>query len=436
MPEEEPVLIAKSRDRMPDHLLYATLRDFETKKVVARRVLCEIYTPDSHRGEIEIIFHPRAEQIPALQFFPAVSLYGRSRAARFVLRSDEIWHEGETTGSQNGISFMYPCKGRASNLEIRHLFGQSKSNRLKMGTFWLTECPLINTATTILHSYTGSVRAKQVVKPTFTLRAGVRLAFRKHFGNDRDTRQRMAQLVAEFRPKAQLPLKSIQTVIADLDDMLLLVSFAARRRCICTGWSYSDEKGNVTKLYRRSFALPSESRFEIDSCLISIRSMMKFLRTAYRSFGHTSHQELIRNAIFALTSEEGTLDNQFLRFFAGLESVLLHAERVHHRLGQSTLRQKLAFFQSIYSVDLSDLWPLLDSSSGASLAQIRNRSIHGEYLTETSYRALTYAAQNLRWTLERMLLSVFGWAVGNSKVSRSFLPHLTTYRWQPVQSKI
>src|SRR6266568_6395450 len=176
MATEKPVLIAKSRDRMPNHLFYATVRHFDKKNAVARKVLCELYLPDSHRGEIEIIFHPTAEQIPAFQFVPAVSLYARSQPARFVLRSDEIWHEGAQTGMQDGISFMYSCKGRASNLEIRNLLGQSKSNTLKAGTFWLTECPLINTAMTVMHSYTGNVRAKQIVKPTFTLSTGVRLA--------------------------------------------------------------------------------------------------------------------------------------------------------------------------------------------------------------------------------------------------------------------
>ena len=163
---------------------------------------------------------------------------------------------------------------------------------------------------------------------------------------------------------------------------------------------------------------------------------MKFLRKAYATFVRSLHQDLIRNAIYALTSEGGSLDNQFLRFFAGLESILLHVERVHKRLKPSKLRQKVAFFQSIYNVDLTDLWPLVDRSSGTSLAQIRNRSIHGEYLTESSFRALSYASQNLRWTLERMLLSVLGWQIANSNVSKSFLPNFTTYRWQAMQSKI
>jgi hypothetical protein len=377
---DKPVLIARSRNRMPDHLVYATLVD-ETKQVIARRVLTEIYKPNSHRGKIDIVFHPRPEHIAALQYVPAVSVYGRSRDAHLVIRGEEIWHDLATTGTQDGIQFMYPCKGNASNLEIRHSLGPSKSNFVKAGTFWLTECRLINTGMILKHDYRGSVRAKQVARLTFTLRTGVRLAFRKHFGTDRDTGDKLAQLVAEFSPKTQLTAKSLQKVLDDLDDVLVLASFASRRRCFCTGWWYSDENGNFTEFYRRSFVLPPESQH--DDGLISIRLFMKFLRTSYRQFVRTSHQKLIRNAIYALTSEGGTLDNQFLRFFAGLESALLHVQRVNRRVGRLSLVEKFEGFQKIYNVDLSDLWPLLDSSSGKSLAQIRNRSVHGEYLNES-----------------------------------------------------
>jgi hypothetical protein len=436
MSKRGPVLIPKSRDRTPDHLFHATLRDPETKAVIARRVLCEIYIPDSHRRKVDIVFHPTPNQIPALQFVPAVSVYGRSRLGRFVVKADEIWHEGATTGAQDGISFIYSCAGSASTLEITNLRGKSRSDTLTAGVFWLTDCALINTATSILHSYTGNVRATQIVKPKFTLRSGARLFFRKRFTQDRDTGKKIAQLVAEFRPKSRLSLRLFGAVAEDMDDMLLLVSLAARRRCTCTGWSYFDSHGNFTRFYRRNLLLPPEERLNLDDCLIPMRSFMKYLRSAYVNFGRAPRKELIRNAIFALRSEGGSVDNQFLRLFAGLESILLHVERVNGRSGRSKLHQKLAYFQSIYNVDLTDLWPLLDSSSGTSLAQIRNRSIHGEYLNTASHRALAYAVQNIQWTLERMLLSVLGWSVGNTNVSKSFLPHLTAYRWLPMRSKI
>src|SRR5207249_1109042 len=47
MATEKPVLIARSRDRMPNHLFYATVRHFDKKNAVARKVLCELYLPDS-----------------------------------------------------------------------------------------------------------------------------------------------------------------------------------------------------------------------------------------------------------------------------------------------------------------------------------------------------------------------------------------------------
>lgn len=436
MSKRGPVLIPKSRDRTPDHLFYATLKALETKAVIARRVLCEIYLPVSHRCKVDVVFHPTPNQVPALQFVPALSLYGRSRPGRFVVQSDEIWHEGATTGTQDGISFMYSCAASAATLEITNLRGKSRSDTLTAGVFWLTDCALINTATSILQSYTGNVRARQIVKPKFTLRSGARLVFRKRFSQDRDTGQKIAQLVAEFRAKTRLSVSLFRAVTEDMDDMLLLVSLAARRRCTCTGWSFFDAHGNFTRFYRRNLVLPPEERLDVDDCLIPMRSFMKYLRSTYVNFGRASHRELIRNAIFALRSEGGSVDNQFLRLFAGFESILLYVGRANGRSGRSRLHQKLAFFQSIYNVELADLWPLLDSSSGTSLAQIRNRSIHGEYLNTASYPALAYAVQNLQWTLERMLLAVLGWPVANSNVSKSFLAHLTTYRWLPMRSKI
>jgi hypothetical protein len=138
MSKRGPVLIPKSRDRTPDHLFYATLRALETKAVIARRVLCEIYLPVSHRRKVDVVFHPTPNQVPALQFVPAVSLYGRSRPRRFVVKSDEIWHEGATTGTQDGISFMYSCAASAATLEITNLRGKSRSDTLTAGVFWLS----------------------------------------------------------------------------------------------------------------------------------------------------------------------------------------------------------------------------------------------------------------------------------------------------------
>jgi hypothetical protein len=427
--------LPKPKERRPDRLFYATLKDSETQRVVARKVLCELYLPDSYRAKPELIFHPRQLQLSAFEFVPAVSLDGVSRNSRFEIKADEVWHEGATSGSQDGISFLHPSTGRASTLEITYLRGRRKSKYVKGGVFWLTECQLFNTASTITRSYTGRVQVKQIVKPKFTLNGSVKVAFRKHYVRDRDQRNKeLVQLVGELKPTSQLAVNSLENAVADLDDMLLLASLAARHRCVCTGWSFHDDNGNITSHYRRDLVLPSEERRNLDDCLIRIQDFMGYLRKTYKYLKSTPHPELIKNAIYALTYEGGTIDNHFLKLFAGLESVLLHVERINgsqHR----HLSDKLRFFQQSYHVDLADLWPLLDKTGGTSLAQIRNRLIHGEYLSEKSLQALMFADQNLRWTLERMLLAVLGWPVSKSNVSK-FLVNFTAYRWASMRSKI
>ncbi len=437
MGRRKALLLPRVKDRDPDNLFYCTLRDCESKKIAARRVLCGVYFPDSHRGTVDAFFFPTEKQSGAF-YFPALSVRGKSMGNQYLVKLDEVWQTGFTTGTLDDVSFISTCGGPASTAEIVHLFGKAKGKFVKRGVFWLTECPLINTAMIITSSYTGAVRPKQVVKPRFTLRSGARLAFRKHFVRDRERNgERIGQLVAEFRTTRAVRTIHFKTLVDGLDDMLLLASFAARQRCVCTGWSYQDENDTLTRFYRRNLALPPDKKIDVQSCLIPMRTFPKFIRVAYRRFLSSSNQELIRNAIYNVTNESGTLESSFLRAFTGLESVLLQVARANGRPGRARhLEDAFSFFQNIHSVNLTDLWPLLDSSLGTSLAQIRNRLMHGEYLSERSIRALVYAEMNLRWVVERMLLSLLGWPVVGTHVAPSFLSHITMYRWPAMRAMI
>ncbi len=437
MRKQKALLLPQVKNRDPDNLLYCTIRDFESKKIVARRVLCGIFFPVSHRGTVDVVFYPTENHTGAF-YLPALSAEGKSVGAQYSVKLNEVWQTGFATGTRDDVSFISTCGGPASTAKIVRLLGNREGKFVKGGVFWLTECPLINTAMIVTSSYTGAVKAKQVVRHRFTLRSGARLVFRKHFVNDRDRNgERISQLVAEFAVTRVVPKIHFQAVIDDLDDMLLLASFAMRRRCVCTGWSYFDENGTLTHFYRRNLALPPEGRIDLQSCLISMQTFPKFLRSVYPRFLGSSHKELVRNAIYNLTNDGGTLENSFLRVFAGLESVLLHVARSNGRSGRPRhLEDAFKFFQRFHPVNLVDLWPLVDSSGGTSLAEIRNRLIHGEYLSEKSTRALVFAELNLRWTVERMLLSVLGWHIMGTHVTPSFLSHITMYQWTASRKMI
>jgi hypothetical protein len=84
-----------------------------------------------------------------------------------------------------------------------------------------------------------------------------------------------------------------------------------------------------------------------------------------------------------------------------------------------------------YSIDLSDLWPVVDASHGVSLSAIRNRLVHGEAFAGDKYSALITAEMHLQWTVERMLLGALGWPVSRSAVDAGFLSAINQYYgWQ------
>ena len=83
------------------------------------------------------------------------------------------------------------------------------------------------------------------------------------------------------------------------------------------------------------------------------------------------------------------------------------------------------------NVDTSDLWPLCNSKNGISISMVRNILVHGNAIDHEANAALFSVYDHLRWTAERLILSILGWDYNNSHVSKGYLPHMTSYNeWQ------
>jgi hypothetical protein len=242
------------------------------------------------------------------------------------------------------------------------------------------------------------------------------------------------ELVAGFR--AGNP--DILTVSKDLDDFLLLTSFATRHRCVCTGWTYTNSHGDLIEHYRRDIAIPKEKTISTNDTLIDIAEFPKFIRAAYRSFCRFTEKEQFRSALYPLVNDaDSPTEMSYFGLFSALESALLFADRTFHLFPKrhQTLHERWRLFQARYSVDVSDLWPLTDRTGGITLAGLRNKVAHGEYLNPAQTLALLYAGQHLRWTVERVVLSLLGWPVPQSKVRPSFLAHMHAYHnWRPSRA--
>jgi hypothetical protein len=98
------------------------------------------------------------------------------------------------------------------------------------------------------------------------------------------------------------------------------------------------------------------------------------------------------------------------------------------------MRELTDKFTAKFGDHLGDLWPLRwDPNGGASLADLRNAVAHGDAFSEDDFLALSYASENLTWTLQRILLLALNWKIDDSYVSQRSLLNFCAYQWQAVQ---
>ena len=416
------------------HIVRATLSNPAGGRVSG--ILCGIFLPERLTDPIKFQFQPTPAQANRVNFtrvatnafelaFTATTRFG-GKATKFS--AQRVWCTSVASGHHSGIQFVSDFTGEPSDLTITHR-GLMKGSRPR-GTFSLTPCKLINTAMIVTSSYTGAVRVRHISKPRFSLGNGSRLVFTKHFRHLKSQSGgtiSLSELAAEFESGR----RDISVVSADLDDFLLLTSLAARHRCVCLEWTHINSRGDLTIHYRRDIALPKDRSASLNDTLIGINEFPKFIRTAYRRFKKFREKEQFRSAIYPLVNDaEMTTEMSYFGLFSGLESALLFADRTLKLFpaGHQTILTRWRLFQSRFHIDVSDLWPLTDPTGGVTLAQLRNRVAHGEYLNPAQTLALMYAKEHLRWITERVMLTLLGWPIDRSKIEPRALrltsPHM------------
>jgi hypothetical protein len=320
-------------------------------------------------------------------------------------------------------------------------------------------------------SFTGEIRIKRHHVVEFTLANGLRLTFNDHYryvdGDNRETIS-FPELTGEFESEANID--DVNSWLETLDDFLLIVSFAARERCACVGWTAHDAK-QMVKLFRRNVVIPrKEGRQSMHDGLIEASDFEEFIKTAYGQFIGLERKELIRQALYrVLPKENGTLESSYLSLYSALETLVLFSNqnsggdlildesewkqfngdarefiRKHPLFAQSTAKRKLVYeklpelnrisFKSAFdafcrrfNIELSDLWPVVGREGGATLARIRNKLIHGDSFDPIQGHAFMSAREHLTWIVERSLMSILGWDFTRSKTSKTYLPHMTMY---------
>jgi hypothetical protein len=231
--------------------------------------------------------------------------------------------------------------------------------------------------------------------------------------------------------------KDGQRVKQDIEGLLIIASLASRERSMFWHWS-TEESSTVRRQHWRFGISKFPCRPDRSNPLFPRRraDCGNLLIEALRSYLTALNTELLDSAIYALMSNDLPLEVQIVRLFSGIQSALLFALKEPTKAKRPKIRSLYAKFEKKYAPDFSDLWPLLRAPSGASLSDIRNAAVHGEVFTEKDWLALSYAAENLQWLLERIVLISLGCDVTLSAVSPRVLRNYYAHRWQHEQQRL
>jgi hypothetical protein len=461
--------------RDEDYRLYASIKG---DGFSIDNVLCKVYLPERLSDPIKVYFTSSVKQplpmgCPFEFSFLSESTDERGKSILRVQasmvyideHSSKSWGSGPSevilVGSPIDLKIIQSLK---SNAEL-----EGKEAKVR-GSFWMTPSIMLAPQKILERSYTGDVKVTTVSKYEFELQDNIRLSFDYHyrFAKTRENADSISfpELVAEFEFESEVV---VNEALPLLDDFLTLTSFADRQRCVCLGWDYSSDN-TYTRFYRRCMSFPkNDTKHDFNDTLIDPPKFKEFMTTVYKMFAAVDCKEALRQAMQRVLYRVKYCSNDvFLTLYSGVETLvfmdhegfILPPEqwsilredlqtyvKEHHllegkerrndrqaiyekmpELNRISFSSALKTFSTTYKVDLSDLWPLVDRTDGIPLSEIRNRLIHGDVFSLHQERAMASACIHLRLILERMILSVLGWPVSESRASFYNVERLVEWR--------
>lgn len=451
-----------SNHKKEDYRLQVTV---QSENLRIEGVPCKIYLPKKVTDPISLEFHLDEQKGTPLWGLFDGAIHGEikdiSGTVRGEIYATKVYFSNKRKQTMTII-------GTPRDLTITTFFGDGQDRnpaRPATVSFWLTPSEILSPDLITHESRTGDVTIEMLGRKQFTLPNNISLSFNKHFRyvtDDNKDRVTFSELVAEYEitGTTENHEKVILDSLSDLDDFLLLVSFAASQSCVCLGWE-SGNSTECTKHYRRDRTIPpiiEESKQT--SPLIDIGQFEDFIRHAHRHFIDFEAKGFLRRALGNLVFQYGRniSEGSFLALYSALETLLLWFRgksdlknvlsdgqwsqfrkdfkkwlKSHPSFIQTGGRWKLLFenvrslnhislssafsrFGNDFSIYTQDLWPVFGNAEGPSLSDIRNKLIHGEPLDPRQIKSLIPAYVHLRTLVERSTLALFQWPIENSRV--------------------
>ncbi|TMW74254.1 hypothetical protein FG147_08510, partial [Thauera sp. UPWRP] len=252
-------------------------------------VPCRIYLPERVHEKPYVVLKPKQEAakqiIGAWKASLKATVYGFDNEAEVTIDAPEVYLSGGSTRYWgNGISDATKL-GEPQDLHVvRHLRNRSSVSKTQL-VFWISQNRLLEPCMASTSSYTGKIEYERV--NVFECYSGgrLKLAFDRHFRTKTESNGDLRQwsflvAITEVEVAANSADLIKSQILPDIDDLLLIASFAARTRTACLGWTACDDKSLAT-FYRGNYAFPElNEATDRDNSTIERVDFMEFIETA------------------------------------------------------------------------------------------------------------------------------------------------------------
>ncbi|MBW2662413.1 MAG: hypothetical protein JRD93_10590 [Deltaproteobacteria bacterium] len=470
-------------NREENHLVKATLLVKDTE---INGVPCKIYLPERTHEKPYVVFKPSQEDAHKIMGSHKgtlkATIYGFDKEIQTTIEAPEVYFSGGSTKHWGDDISETTIPGEPQDLHVIHHLKNHECQGRTHIVFWISPNKFLTPSMICSNSYTGEIKYERVRNLEFGIKDGIQIVFEKHFSSKTGQNGDLIQwsflvACADLKVSAD-DVETLKTnMLPDIDDFLLIASFAARERTGCLGWTATDKNSDST-FYRGKYTFPKgNDDSSMDYGVIDIQHFERFMQTCYSAFLRFENSLAIRNALYSsVPSTPQTLETSFLRTFSGLETLVLDFRRrenleftlpedewpalrkylqkcikestkpklerkqrtsIYCKLGELnrvSLGEAFDVFCQKYAIDLKDLWPVFGNKEIVGLSDIRNRLIHGDPFPDDLFGTLVVAKEHLKYTLERVIARVLGWDIGKTKVSPAYLRnHFTVMKDLPSE---
>jgi hypothetical protein len=457
-------------DREENYLVKATLI---LDNAEINDVLCKIYLPERIQKKPYVILKPSKEDTDKIMDSHKVALkatiYGSNKEIQTTIEAPEVYFSEAHTKHWGVDIIETSVLGEPQDL---HIIQHNRNHEGPEGTqivFWISPNEFLAPRMSRSTSYTGEIKYEVVRSREFRIKDDIKIIFEKRFDSKTIENGDLVQwssLVAsaDYDVPANDVNKLKNNILPDIDDLLLIASFAARKPTACLGWTAIDKNSYVT-FYRGNKVLPEgNDNSSINYGVTDIFFFERFVQTCYPAFLKFENKLALRNTLYSIVPlMPQTLEASFLRMFSGMETLVLDFRRRENleyvlpkdkwpalrkylrkcikesvepklereqrasiyrkldELNRISINEAFDEFCKRYAIDLEDLWPVFGTKETVGLADIRNRLIHGDPFPPDLYESLFVANEHLKYTLERVIVRILGCDVRETKVSPDYL---------------